>query len=1023
MPSKPCCYLSCGLLGSLLTIGCLFLAIFSLVWLEPILKEKAAEGALLLPESYQQWGQVPGSLDVNLTRRYTFFNFTNPFEVFFFNETPKFVQTTSHLYREYQNLSDPKYSSKDLDGSAMIVDFNFQLYNLPLAASPDDLVTTINLGALGFWYSAQRLPDYQIANYALNALVRSLEDDVPTTLQAAAIQVECLSNTTKAQAVTIFSSAGIDDTDQQDLIWSDPVHGLGQRNTTGLWVHAIAGGPTSGAGKILGDYFYLTSQQLSGLLGTNSKLHSCVLGINTTVQNGYQCPTNPDGPYCGPYFLITTQWCSQNITQSPAGGVIDSKPSVTFFNTTVSGYPEIAYFLTDYFIPKYNLDPVEYNISFSLDDAQKLLNYTPSTDSKYCTDEDTLLHVGNQQFIFTLGLEFDADFEKNQQYNLTILQPIMDRFSLTSLQHAHVVWKYLQYFETEFILKESIGGNKGHLIFGQFVSQTLYQNFMQGVDNVLQDLTARIMIKNMTSNNVGCVELFENSVGLEEADATTLCQNSILSPFNQTVIEFLVLVCSRIGGEEYDLFRTTTGLTQPQMTLLCKYNGANTLFGLMTGSSIYLKDHYGCSASYAGAARCSSSEIIVKQWATSAITQNVPDLLQDDFKTSDSLKDWYPDAFPKPWEYSAVLNILAKNLPAPPTPIDFITARQLLTFDKFFGQTMIQAAAIYFEKQMWTEFSETFLGIDPYPVILYFRYLMMEIGMGGFAQTRSVGELLWGYTDPVLTMVKEADPLISGDPSLNPVVNLAGENCSYPEAVSYPVSMYTGVNDSAITRNIRSYLGYSEIKYPAAYYNGNESVSTYLNPWKEDISIKGSDGNVNIPGLKPSQNVSLFVTDLGFQTNLTYSGKDIDYNGVNSHRYGMTKETFLNKTNYPDNTKWFADKWDGLINISASHSAPLFISKGHFLDADPLLYDSVLMYEDEAMTKRVNYSASDDFYLDIEPYSGVALGVSASFQANYGLKSDILIGTSLEAMLPIVITDRGFGLRSDQVKSLNIIFS
>jgi len=1017
MPSKPCCYLSFGILGSILTLGCLAFGIFSLVGLEPIIKKKAAEGALLLPETYQQWGQVPGSLDVNLTRRYTFFNFTNAFEVFFFNETPKFVQTTSHLYREYQNLSDPKYTYPDLDGRGMVVDFNYQLYNLPVDASPDDLVTTINLGALGFWYSAQRLPDHQIANYAINSLIRSLEEDIPTTLQAAAIQVECLNRGDKSQALNIFSAAGIDDDDHQDLIWSDPVHGLGQRPSTALWVHAIAGGPGSGAGKILGDYFYLTSQQLNSLLGSNSQLHSCVNGINSTVTNGYACPTNPDGDYCAPYFLVTTQWSSQNITKNPAGGVIDSKPSVTFFNTTVAGYLELEYFLTEYFITAYNVDPAEYDIIFSLELTKQLLNYTASEGSQYCTDEDTLMHVGNQQFIWEIGQQFDADtLLHNNQTNLTILQPIADRFNLPSLQHAHVLWKYIQYFQSEFILKESWSGNKGHLIFGQFVSESLYQSYIFAVDNVLQDLTSRVMIKNMTSNNVGCVELFENSIGLDEDSATTLCQNDLLSSFNQTVIEFIVLVCSRISGEEYNQFRAATGLTQPQMTLLCQSNAENSFFGIMAGSELYIKNHYACSPSYANAPRCSSSELIVNQWASSAITLNVPDLLKDDLPVSDSLKDWYPQAFNKPFEYAAVLKLLNKNFPTPPNPIDFKTASQLLTFDKFFSQTMCQNAAIFFEQQMWTEFSDTFFGVDPYPVVLYFRYLMMEVGMGGFAQTRTVGELLWGYTDPILSMIKEADPLVSGDPSLNPIVNLAGENCSYAEAAAFPVSMYTGVNDSALTRNVRSYFGADTITFPASYYNGNESVPVYLNPWKEEIAIKGSDGNVNNPGLKSSQNVNLFVMDLGFQTNLTYTGKDVDYSGVNSFRYTMAKETFLNKTNYPDNTKWFADKWDGLINISASHSAPLFVSKGRFLDTDPLLYDAVLMYEDKDMTKRVKSSAADDFFIDIEPYSGVAVGVQAAFQVNYGLKSDgILMINENEAMLPIVITDRGFGLGAGQI--------
>ena len=56
------------------------------------------------------------------------------------------------------------------------------------------------------------------------------------------------------------------------------------------------------------------------------------------------------------------------------------------------------------------------------------------------------------------------------------------------------------------------------------------------------------------------------------------------------------------------------------------------------------------------------------------------------------------------------------------------------------------------------------------------RYLILELGFNGFTQKRTVNELLWRNNDPLIEVLKTTDVQKGGDPSLDPVINLAGYN-------------------------------------------------------------------------------------------------------------------------------------------------------------------------------------------------------------------------------------------------------
>lgn len=1015
MVSKSKIYLCSGVCSAVLFLVTLAIGILTVAFLDGILLSQAAKQVGMTPSTYENWGQIPGGYKANVTRRYTFYNFTNPFEVFYFNETPVFVELQSQLYAENSNLLNPSYQPQE-DSDATSVDFQFQFFATPIAVSPNDTVTTINLGPLGFWYSAPRLPDYQIASYGISALVANLELDIVTTLQSAAIQFQCAKSFEESVS-SIFIPSDINDPDLQSLIWNDDIHGLGNLSTLVQWVHAIANGPDSGSATILGDYFYLTYSQLIGLFGPESFLYTCVNGVNATVADGYNCSTIP----CDPNYFVTVQWATQVITADPAAQILTPRPSVTFFNHTVQGYPEIAYYQNASFLNNSEINQTEYeNVTWTVELATQLLYFSPNPDV-LATNPNTLLHFGNEAFLYQYGEAFDA---LNNITDLTILQPVMDRFGLPSLQHAHVLWSYMKYIKFGFIERTQMNGTIPDLIIGEFASTALYDNHIAVMDNIPFDLTARIIMNNITNAQLNCSTLLQSSsIILQESQANTICGSPYFIPFDIDAIEILYAACYHPNGPEFtEVIDSLQGnITRGQLLSFCGTFGETSFMTYAQFADLYLKNHYGCAAAYPNATRCSQRELAVMQWSNSTISQNVPEMLNDTFTSSMTIADWYPDLVPTPYEYLPALNKLARNFGNDTSaiqPIPYNIANQVLTFNTLFNEITVQGAFISFNNQDWDWFEETLFGLAPYPLILYLRYVMMELSMGGFAQTRSVGDLLWGYNDTFLTKIKNRSPLDSGDPSLANLVTLAGPNCTDPDSFQFAASMYTGINESSLTRNFITINQEPFITYNHIYFNGNETVSEFISPWAANITLQGTDGVINSPGLQTSDNVNIYISDLNFQSALTYSGNTEDYFDLQAYRYNLPANALENVTNNPANEQWYSDRWDGLINISMIHRAPLFVSKGHFLDVDPFLQNAVVLYPNASTNVSITPTEADNLYVDIEPYSGGAVGTLASLQINYEYSQDPLFASPNYAMLPVLLTQRGMSFTQDMVKRI-----
>lgn len=99
--------------------------------------------------------------------------------------------------------------------------------------------------------------------------------------------------------------------------------------------------------------------------------------------------------------MAAIQWSNSELTmKNPMG---NPTPSIISLNSSASGYPELSYFYNSKFMEDHKQDPDIDNykgIQFGLNWTLNILKHNSENISDYVKDWDTILHVGNLQYIF-----------------------------------------------------------------------------------------------------------------------------------------------------------------------------------------------------------------------------------------------------------------------------------------------------------------------------------------------------------------------------------------------------------------------------------------------------------------------------------------------------------------------------------------------------------------------------------------------------------------------------------------------
>jgi hypothetical protein len=81
-------------------------------------------------------------------------------------------------------------------------------------------------------------------------------------------------------------------------------------------------------------------------------------------------------------------------------------------------------------------------------------------------------------------------------------------------------------------------------------------------------------------------------------------------------------------------------------------------------------------------------------------------------------------------------------------------ANFLLTYDNLFNSIMCSRVLLNYKNNDIDQFYKLYRTSYAKELTFYLRYIVVELAWGGWAMTRPVHELLWGYEDPFIMKLK-----------------------------------------------------------------------------------------------------------------------------------------------------------------------------------------------------------------------------------------------------------------------------
>jgi lysosome membrane protein 2 len=248
---------------------------------------------------------------------------------------------------------------------------------------------------------------------------------------------------------------------------------------------------------------------------------------------------------------------------------------------------------------------------------------------------------------------------------------------------------------------------------------------------------------------------------------------------------------------------------------------------------------------------------------------------------------------------------------------------------------------------------------------LVYRLFVEDFVKESFIETRTVHEWLWGYDDHLLEDVQKI---------IRDINKYLHKDIPVPQSVM-ALQTNNSVNDSQGWSTV--YTGKGNLSKIAWYKEWNNL--THINGWGADGGdLLGGEGVLFQPGLSRNDTVYAFISQLFRSGYFTYV-EDTSIYGITLYRYSIPKEEMYNSSLNKANAKFYSFGLSGVLNLTTVFpmNAPVFASKPHFLDADPLFLAN--------LTGLSPNRTLHDSYLDIEPNTGGALRAAKRIQININI--------------------------------------
>lgn len=240
---------------------------------------------------------------------------------------------------------------------------------------------------------------------------------------------------------------------------------------------------------------------------------------------------------------------------------------------------------------------------------------------------------------------------------------------------------------------------------------------------------------------------------------------------------------------------------------------------------------------------------------------------------------------------------------------------------------------------------------------LLMTFAFSALGERAF-MNRTVGEILWGYEDPLVHIINKYLP------DMFPVKGKFGLFSGMNNSNSGVFTVFTGIKNFSRIHLVDKWNGLSKVNY-----------------WHSDQCnmINGTSGQMWAPFMTPESSVEFYSPEACRSMKLVYQEEGI-FEGIPVYRFKAPKTLFASGSVYPPNEGFCPCLNSGIQNVSTCRfSAPLFLSHPHFYNADPELVEAVFgLHPNET---------EHSLFLDVHPVTGIPMNCSVKLQLSLYIKA------------------------------------
>ncbi|XP_073737400.1 scavenger receptor class B member 1 isoform X1 [Callorhinus ursinus] len=241
---------------------------------------------------------------------------------------------------------------------------------------------------------------------------------------------------------------------------------------------------------------------------------------------------------------------------------------------------------------------------------------------------------------------------------------------------------------------------------------------------------------------------------------------------------------------------------------------------------------------------------------------------------------------------------------------------------------------------------------------------------------RTVGEIMWGYEDPLIHLINKYLP------NMFPFKGKFGLFAELNNSDSGLFTVFTGVKDFSRIHLVDKWNGLSKVNF-----------------WHSDQCnmINGTSGQMWAPFMTPETSLEFYSPEACRSMTLIYKESGT-FEGIPTYRFVAPSTLFANGSVYPPNQGFCPCLDSGIQNISTCRfNAPLFLSHPHFYNADPVLAEAVLGLHPN--------QEEHSLFLDVHPVTGIPMNCSVKLQLSLYIKAIKGIGQTGKiqpVVLPLV---------------------